>query len=274
MPGTDNGRRRCSPHSVASLPSKLDLSQMPKVLSLLAKGEPIGVPSAHARLFGAVNSSHPGRVAWTPGVIAASQRAIAEIFGNILMRSGSEGSLLATEHIKSILSSLDSPVAVLDPAGDIIAVNERWMGVSHTGGNPGKLEVGKNYLDAIRDLVPKSDELLRGVESVCSGTGDSFETEYAIPVGSETLCFAVSVSPFKGPTGGAVVIHRDITERKRAEDSIREMSGRLIRAQEDERSRIGRELHDDINQQLALLGLRFNAWKRPCRKAPPHCAPV
>jgi signal transduction histidine kinase len=173
------------------------------------------------------------------------------------MRKRAEGSLLACEHFKSMLSSLDSPVAVLDPVGNIIAVNERWMAFDHAGGDPGKLEVGKNYLHAIRDSVPKSDDFLQGVKAVCSGTRDFFDTEYAMPVASERLCFAISVSPFKGATGGAVVIQRDITERKRTEESIRELSGRLIHAQEDERSRIARELHDDINQQLALLGIEI-----------------
>jgi PAS domain S-box-containing protein len=47
----------------------------------------------------------------------------------------------------------------------------------------------------------------------------------------------------------------DITERKRAERSLKEMTGRLISAQEEERSRIARELHDDFNQRLALLSI-------------------
>jgi PAS domain S-box-containing protein len=47
----------------------------------------------------------------------------------------------------------------------------------------------------------------------------------------------------------------DITERKRAEQALREMTGRLIGAQEEERCRIARELHDDFNQRLALLSI-------------------
>ena len=47
----------------------------------------------------------------------------------------------------------------------------------------------------------------------------------------------------------------DITERKHAERSLKEMTGRLISAQEEERSRIARELHDDFNQRLALLSI-------------------
>jgi PAS domain S-box-containing protein len=47
----------------------------------------------------------------------------------------------------------------------------------------------------------------------------------------------------------------DITDRKTTEQSLIEMTGRLIRAQEEERCRIARELHDDFNQRLALLAI-------------------
>lgn len=45
----------------------------------------------------------------------------------------------------------------------------------------------------------------------------------------------------------------DITEQKRAEEALADMSRKLIEAQEQERARIARELHDDINQRLAML---------------------
>ena len=47
----------------------------------------------------------------------------------------------------------------------------------------------------------------------------------------------------------------DITERRQAEETARELSGRLINAQEEERSRLARELHDDVTQRLALLAI-------------------
>jgi signal transduction histidine kinase len=44
-----------------------------------------------------------------------------------------------------------------------------------------------------------------------------------------------------------------VLQRTRVEEERLELSGRLIHAQEEERSRIGRELHDDLNQRLGLL---------------------
>jgi PAS domain S-box-containing protein len=56
---------------------------------------------------------------------------------------------------------------------------------------------------------------------------------------------------------GAVVAFVDITERKLAEVALASVSRRLIEAQEQERSRIARELHDDIGQRLAILAIKI-----------------
>ena len=50
-----------------------------------------------------------------------------------------------------------------------------------------------------------------------------------------------------------LIVSDDITEQKRSEERLKNISARLIRAQEEERNRIARELHDSLNQKLALL---------------------
>jgi PAS domain S-box-containing protein len=60
-----------------------------------------------------------------------------------------------------------------------------------------------------------------------------------------------------GGPGGILIFSEDITRRKQAEEALLDMSRKLIEAQEQERSRIGRELHDDIGQRLALLALQL-----------------
>ena len=52
-----------------------------------------------------------------------------------------------------------------------------------------------------------------------------------------------------------------LAERKSVEHSLRESRGKLINAQEQERRRIGRELHDDIGQQLAILQIEIEQLK-------------
>jgi len=63
---------------------------------------------------------------------------------------------------------------------------------------------------------------------------------------------------FEGYIGSCI----DVTERKLAEEELRNLSGKLIAAQEEERKHIARELHDDINQQHALLTIALDQLKQ------------
>jgi PAS domain S-box-containing protein len=49
----------------------------------------------------------------------------------------------------------------------------------------------------------------------------------------------------------------DVTEPRQTEAALRDVSGRLINAQEEERSRLARELHDDLSQRMALLSIEL-----------------
>ena len=86
---------------------------------------------------------------------------------------------------------------------------------------------------------------------------EPFETIRVTKAG-ERRNISLTISPLKGLDGrviGTARILRDITEQRRAEEALSAVSRRLIDAQEKERSRIARELHDDIGQRLALLAV-------------------
>jgi len=63
---------------------------------------------------------------------------------------------------------------------------------------------------------------------------------------------------FAGFVGSAA----DITDQKLAQEALEKIGGKLIEAQEEERSRIARELHDDICQRLALLSMELEQANR------------
>jgi PAS domain S-box-containing protein len=62
---------------------------------------------------------------------------------------------------------------------------------------------------------------------------------------------------FAGYIGSCI----DVTDNKLAEDALTNISRKLIEAQEQERARIARELHDDISQRLAMLAIDLEQLK-------------
>jgi len=53
----------------------------------------------------------------------------------------------------------------------------------------------------------------------------------------------------------------ELRERTRSEKEVQALSARLLHAQEEERSRLARELHDDLSQQLALVGIEVSTLR-------------
>lgn len=105
------------------------------------------------------------------------------------------------------------------------------------------------------DLPHKRDVLTRRQQ----GLGEQLEERYRRKDGSE-LWVQMSATPvFKdnGEFDGALGMMSDITDRKLAEEAVSDMTRKLVEAQEQERSRIGRELHDDVSQRLAMLSIEL-----------------
>jgi PAS domain S-box-containing protein len=106
----------------------------------------------------------------------------------------------------------------------------------------------------LRDEEKKILEMLRA-----GGRIDHYQTIRLTKAGKR-LDMSLSLSPIKDSTGrviGFSKIARDITERKLAQAGLANVSRKLIEAQEQERTRIGRELHDDIGQRLSLLAIQL-----------------
>ena len=61
-----------------------------------------------------------------------------------------------------------------------------------------------------------------------------------------------------GSFGGFIGSAIDVTDQKLAQQALEKVGGQLIEAQEKERSRIARDLHDDIGQRLALLSIELD----------------
>ena len=91
-------------------------------------------------------------------------------------------------------------------------------------------------------LVPGTAELLG-----CKKDGTEFpiDLSYGAWVANQEIFFTALI--------------RDLTDRKRTEQALRELSGRVLRLQDEERSRLARELHDGTSQALAAMHLHLAA---------------
>jgi PAS domain S-box-containing protein len=93
---------------------------------------------------------------------------------------------------------------------------------------------------------------------------DLIEIEYRLRRydGEYRWIFDTGVPRFNsdGSFAGYIGCCIDVTERKLAQEALSTIGRRLIEAHEEERTWIGRELHDDINQQLALLAVELDQW--------------
>jgi PAS domain S-box-containing protein len=98
------------------------------------------------------------------------------------------------------------------------------------------------------------------------------ELRYLRPDGTFRVLFTNS-APVRDETGAivaSVVTFQDITDLRRAQEEllrqsnevIHDLAGKLITAQEEERKRIARDLHDDVAQRIGLLSVRMDNLQR------------
>ena len=129
-------------------------------------------------------------------------------------------------------------------------VNQGWLDFT---GRPVEAELGNGWADGIHP------EDLEGYLEIYSKAFDQqkpFQMEYRCRRydGEERWLLARGAPRFgaDGALAGYIGSVTDVTERKQAEDVLSRMNQRLIEAQDEERRRVARELHDDISQRISL----------------------
>jgi PAS domain S-box-containing protein len=169
-------------------------------------------------------------------------------------RKQAEQALHAQEELlKIFVKNVPAPVAMFDRDMRYLQVSERWC----TDYLPGRAEIlGRSHYEIFPDMPERWKEVhRRGLE------GETVRADEDYWEGQDGPHWARwEVRPWRaadGTVGGILILAEDITRRKQMEEALSGMTRKLIESQEQERSRIGRELHDDINQRLAMLAIEL-----------------
>ena len=120
-------------------------------------------------------------------------------------------------------------------------------------GHPREALVGRPVLDFVHPGETDKIALAQERFNAAGGFDQRFETALIGADGRRVQVeLNLTMTPFQGHRAGLALLY-DLTDRRRAEAHVRELTQRILRAQEDERQRISRYLHDQVGQDLSTL---------------------
>jgi PAS domain S-box-containing protein len=203
---------------------------------------------------------------WASVIITAlrerdgSLRGFAKITRDLSIRRRAEETLRETEERYRLLVEgvKDYAIFLLDPTGHVVTWNagaERIIGykAAEIIGQP----FSKFYPEeAIRRNWP-AHEL-----KVAAETGHFEDENWRLRNDGSRFWSSVMITALrdaKGKLYGFSKITRDMTERRELEERLRELSGRLLRVQDEERRRIARELHESLSQELSAMKMMLES---------------
>ena len=154
--------------------------------------------------------------------------------------------------LQAIVEACASNVAVLDELGNILYVSKPWRLAAekydpHGGSHPLNLTCLERRNGQNTGLSNRTSTLADDIQDILLGKVTQFHNEYTCHSFAGTSWFVVHAARLDLPgTAGAfrvLVNSSDITRARQTEEALRDLGGRLITAQEEER-RLP-ELHDD-----------------------------
>ncbi|SCY90060.1 PAS domain-containing sensor histidine kinase [Desulfoluna spongiiphila] len=176
--------------------------------------------------------------------------------GEINERIATEAALAKAEtHYRLLVENMNEGLAIFNAEGRFTYINDCLCAM--TGYSRDTL-MGQKGSSVMSPEPPP----LAGAKQDGQTRGDrtSYEARLATASGN-TLHIQISPEPLvdkEGTNRGSFVVITNITELKAAERQIRTLSQELIKAQENERQRIARDLHDNVAQNLATLKIGWD----------------
>lgn len=242
-----------------------------KVLGLYSvdKVEPHFFQPEHARIAETL-AARAASAIQNAQLFEQSQHYVGELEERISERNRVEAALRQSEErYRELFENARDAMYVHDLEGTYTSINHAAEKLS---GYTRDEIVGHNFSEFVA-----AEHIRRVRERFCNKLAKRGETTYEVEIiAKDGRRVPVEVSSRAIYENGVIVgvqgTARDITERKLAQDALQMFSRQLIEAQEDERRRIARELHDQIGQVLTAVKMNLHAVGRVCdtREAGAH----
>ncbi len=191
------------------------------------------------------------------------------------LTSGPERYFGSLREVQEIIDGLVEQIALIGRDGTILAVNESWRRQVERQARTG-LHISRDYLRFLTDLIEDGDEgavaILEAFNEISAGVR---QTSRCIYKGSGVFAgydFDVRIAALTvQETRYVLVSVHDVTELVTLKRQRRRLGSQLLRAQENERRRMARELHDSTSQMLVVLQLQLSRAAKNCGA---ECDPI
>jgi len=172
---------------------------------------------------------------------------VSGVFFDITDRKLAEESLRKSEEkARALLNATTDAVVLLDHQGVILDINDTYAQQFHKS----KEEmIGVCIWDLFSSEVIGSRKA--NVKKVFESGKPILKVEEWEGIWNDTIIYPVCDS--RGDVTRVAIFAHDITDRKGAEEHVRNLTQQLLKAQESERQRIARDLHDNVAHDLSLL---------------------
>jgi PAS domain S-box-containing protein len=214
-------------------------------------------------------------------ILAQALWIVASLWQRARKRKADSALKESEGRFQRMANTTPSLVWMCDGEGKVTYLNDRRIEFTGRDPNAGYDDVWTKYIH------PDDIEAVLSANALGLERRENFSKQYRLrrKDGVYRWMFDVAAPRVNGDGSfaGFIGSAADITDQKLAQEALEKVGGQLIEAQEKERSRIARDLHDDICQRLAILSVELEqagrngvspSTKKKLEEIEQHCAEI